>query len=84
MMLVITKVLVVLKDIRTNEKSIMKKMKDNHAKNVPDLESAIRNPESSKNSSWIWIPDPGGKKAPDPGSGSVKTMIQCYHNIIVS
>jgi hypothetical protein len=30
----------------------------------------IRDPGSGKNSSWIRIPDPGGKKAPDPGSGS--------------
>jgi hypothetical protein len=27
-------------------------------------------PGSGKNSSQIWIPDPGGKKAPDPRSGS--------------
>jgi hypothetical protein len=30
----------------------------------------IRDPGSGKNSSRIRIPDPGGKKAPDPGSGS--------------
>jgi hypothetical protein len=30
----------------------------------------IRDPGSGKNPSRIRIPDPGGKKAPDPGSGS--------------
>jgi hypothetical protein len=33
-----------------------------------DPGSEIRDPE--KKSSRIWIPDPQGKKAPDPGSGS--------------
>jgi hypothetical protein len=28
-------------------------------------------PESGKNSSRIRIPDPGGKKAPDPGSATL-------------
>jgi hypothetical protein len=32
------------------------------------LGSGIRDPESGKN--LFWIPDPGVKKAPDPGSGS--------------
>jgi hypothetical protein len=31
----------------------------------------IRDPGSGKNPSRIRIPDPGGKKARDPGSGSV-------------
>jgi hypothetical protein len=32
------------------------------------VESGIRNPGSGKNSIRIRIPDPGGKKAPDPRS----------------
>ncbi len=32
------------------------------------LGSGIRDPGSGKN--LFWIPDPGVKKAPDPGSGS--------------
>jgi hypothetical protein len=31
----------------------------------------IRDPGSGKNSSRIRIPDPGGKKAPDPGSATL-------------
>jgi hypothetical protein len=30
----------------------------------------IRDQGSGKHSSWIRIPDPGGKKAPEPRSGS--------------
>jgi hypothetical protein len=33
-----------------------------------------KDPGSGKNSSRIRIPDPGGKKAPDPGSGSAKLV----------
>jgi hypothetical protein len=47
----------VLVDIRTIEKRNMKKMKDNHTKKC--TESRIRKKSSR-------IPDPGGKKAPDP------------------
>jgi 16S rRNA A1518/A1519 N6-dimethyltransferase RsmA/KsgA/DIM1 with predicted DNA glycosylase/AP lyase activity len=32
-------------------------------------------PGSGKNSSWIWILDPGGKKAPDPGTESATLHI---------
>jgi hypothetical protein len=73
-------VLIVLKDIGTNEERILKKMKDNLTKKVPDPGSAIRDPE--KESPWIRIqgvktirpPIQGGD--PDPqhfspcGSGS--------------
>jgi hypothetical protein len=34
----------------------------------------IRDPGSGKNPSRIRIPDPGGKKAPDPGSGSATLL----------
>jgi hypothetical protein len=36
------------------------------------LGSGIRDPGSGKN--LFWIPDPGVKKAPDPGSGSAKLL----------
>jgi hypothetical protein len=42
---------------------------------IRDPGSEIRDPGSGKNSSRI--PDPGGKKAPDPGSGSA-TLIKIY------
>jgi hypothetical protein len=58
----------VLVDIRTIEKRIIKKKRIFSLKNVPVPESKIRYPE--KNSSWIGMPDPGGKKVLDPGSGS--------------
>jgi hypothetical protein len=41
-------------------------LRKSHQKHTP----WIRDPRSGKNSSRIRIPDPGGKKAPDPGSGS--------------
>jgi hypothetical protein len=34
----------------------------------------IRDLRSGKNSSPIWIPDPEGKKTPDPGSGSATLL----------
>jgi hypothetical protein len=34
-----------------------------------------RDPRSGRNSSRIRIPEPGGKKAPDPGSGTLTGMI---------
>jgi hypothetical protein len=40
-----------------------------------DLGSGIRDPGCGKN--LFRIPDPGVKKAPDPGSGSA-TLIQSY------
>jgi hypothetical protein len=41
----------------------------------------IRDPE--KNSSRIRIPDPGGKKAPDPGSGSA-TLVDTVTGLVYS
>jgi hypothetical protein len=38
-----------------------------------DPGSGIRDPGAGKN--LFWIPDPGVKKAPDPGSGSVTLEI---------
>jgi hypothetical protein len=38
-------------------------------------------PGSGKNSSRIRIPDPGGKKAPDPGSGSATLTVKVLKQI---
>jgi hypothetical protein len=40
-----------------------------------DPGSGIRDPGSGKNSSRIRIPDPGGKKAPDPGSATLVPVL---------
>jgi hypothetical protein len=39
---------------------------------IRDPRSGIRDPGSGKN--LFWIPDPGVKKAPDPGSGSATLL----------
>jgi hypothetical protein len=50
-------------------------LRKSHQKHTP----WIRNPGSGKNSSRI--PDPGGKKAKDPGSGSA-TLNQRIKNLV--
>jgi hypothetical protein len=37
---------------------------------IRDVLSRIPDPDPTIAPSWIRIPDPGGKKAPDPGSGA--------------
>jgi hypothetical protein len=57
---------------KIKEKVFLKYCKKISPQNVPD-------PGSGKNSSWNQIPDPGRKKAPDPGCGSEKLHI-IYRN----
>jgi hypothetical protein len=46
-------------------------LRKSHQKHTP----WIRDPGSGKKSFRIWIPDPGGKKAPDPGSATLHETI---------
>jgi hypothetical protein len=56
-----------LKTLHTEKNLRSRILKKISPKNIP-LRSGIQDPGSGKNSSRIRIPDPGGKKAPDPGS----------------